>query len=99
MTLTSIAKGADLPGRSRIKVNCNRASLGASALPNGLAFYNERFSKSGQQPISATMKYTTSGLADVARTTQRNGSGKAEWDFSRAAACTDLLYFLRGQQE
>jgi len=78
------------------KVNATEQALGASALPNGLAFYNERLANQTTTNLSADEIHNI-GLAEVARLRSEMEVVKAEFGF--AGSLQEFFVFLRDNKE
>jgi uncharacterized protein (DUF885 family) len=78
------------------KANAPEQALGASALPNGLAFYNERLANQTTTNLSADEIYNI-GLAEVARLRSKMEVVKAEFGF--AGNLQEFFVFLRESKD
>jgi uncharacterized protein (DUF885 family) len=74
------------------KVNATAQALGASALPNGLAFYNERLANQTTTNLSADEIHNI-GLAEVARL--RSEMEVVQADFGFEGSLQEFFVFLR----
>jgi uncharacterized protein (DUF885 family) len=74
------------------KVNATTQALGASALPNGLAFYNERLANQTTTNLSADEIHNI-GLAEVARL--RSEMEVVQADFGFEGSLQEFFVFLR----
>jgi uncharacterized protein (DUF885 family) len=78
------------------KVNATEQALGASALPNGLAFYNERLANQTTTNLSADEIHNI-GLAEVARLRIEMEIVQAEFGFE--GSLQEFFVFLRDTKD
>jgi uncharacterized protein (DUF885 family) len=74
------------------KVNATEQALGASALPNGLAYYNERLANQTTTNLTASEIHNI-GLKDVARL--RNEMEVVQGEFGFVGTLQEFFVFLR----
>jgi uncharacterized protein (DUF885 family) len=78
------------------KVNATEQALGASALPNGIAFYNERLANQTTTNLSADEIHNI-GLAEVTRLRSEMEVVKAEFGFE--GSLQEFFVFLRDTKD
>ena len=78
------------------KVNATALAIGASALPNGLAFYNERLANQTTTSLSADEIHNI-GLAEVYRLRSEMEVVQAEFGFK--GSLQDFFVFLRDNKD
>jgi uncharacterized protein (DUF885 family) len=78
------------------KVNATAQAIGASALPNGIAFYNERLANQTTTNLSADEIHNI-GLAEVARLRSEMEVVKAEFGFE--GSLQEFFVFLRDTKD
>jgi uncharacterized protein (DUF885 family) len=78
------------------KVNATAQALGASALPNGIAFYNERLANQTTTNLSADEIHNI-GLAEVTRLRSEMEVVKAEFGFE--GSLQEFFVFLRDTKD